>query len=273
MSRGRWPLDLLVRQLGARTLSTSRRIPLVVVFALVAVALVGAFALSSRVVRPSLAGATVAEAPESQDGEVTSSAATVAVETTVAETSNAASLAAQLEVVAMGTALEVELDARIAAAGAAESERALGTAAVDEEPEPESTPAVPVEPSPAPTVEPTPEPTPAPTPEPTAEPTPEPTTDTTVEALPTGSGPTPEQWAQLRACESGGNYAINTGNGYYGAYQFSASTWDSLAARIAPELVGVLPHLASPGQQDAMALALFQSSGASPWPACGQALL
>lgn len=33
---------------------------------------------------------------------------------------------------------------------------------------------------------------------------------------------------QLRMCESGGNYAINTGNGYYGAYQFTISTWNSL---------------------------------------------
>lgn len=32
----------------------------------------------------------------------------------------------------------------------------------------------------------------------------------------------------LRTCESGGNYAINTGNGYFGAYQFSSATWDSL---------------------------------------------
>lgn len=39
-----------------------------------------------------------------------------------------------------------------------------------------------------------------------------------------------EQWLlALRTCESGGDYAINTGNGYYGAYQFSASTWTSLS--------------------------------------------
>lgn len=37
------------------------------------------------------------------------------------------------------------------------------------------------------------------------------------------------QWlSTLRGCESGGNYKINTGNGYYGAYQFSAATWNSL---------------------------------------------
>jgi hypothetical protein len=38
-----------------------------------------------------------------------------------------------------------------------------------------------------------------------------------------------EAWLKpLRMCESGGNYRDNTGNGYYGAYQFSAGTWDSL---------------------------------------------
>lgn len=33
---------------------------------------------------------------------------------------------------------------------------------------------------------------------------------------------------ELRKCESGNNYKINTGNGYYGAYQFAKPTWDSL---------------------------------------------
>ena len=32
-------------------------------------------------------------------------------------------------------------------------------------------------------------------------------------------------WDTVAACESGGNWAINTGNGYYGGLQFSASTW------------------------------------------------
>lgn len=38
-----------------------------------------------------------------------------------------------------------------------------------------------------------------------------------------------QEWLlKLRMCESGGNYATNTGNGFYGAYQFLDSTWDSL---------------------------------------------
>lgn len=40
------------------------------------------------------------------------------------------------------------------------------------------------------------------------------------------SGLLSEWLYKLRMCESGGNYSINTGNGYYGAYQFSKATWD-----------------------------------------------
>lgn len=54
---------------------------------------------------------------------------------------------------------------------------------------------------------------------------------------------------KLRMCESGGNYQTNTGNGYYGAYQFSQSTWD----RVARQRLGI-PYaradLAPPEVQD-----------------------
>lgn len=42
-----------------------------------------------------------------------------------------------------------------------------------------------------------------------------------------GNGSLSDWLYKLRTCESGGNYAINTGNGFYGAYQFMDSTWDS----------------------------------------------
>ena len=45
---------------------------------------------------------------------------------------------------------------------------------------------------------------------------------------PAGSSVSGGVWAGLRQCESGGNYADNTGNGYYGAYQFSLATWHGL---------------------------------------------
>lgn len=74
--------------------------------------------------------------------------------------------------------------------------------------------------------------------------------------------PSPAQWAALRACESSGNYAINTGNGFYGAYQFSLQTWEGLG------YTG-LPSNASPAIQDQAAQRLFAENGAAPWPVCG----
>ncbi|MFN2523837.1 MAG: transglycosylase family protein [Mycobacteriales bacterium] len=69
--------------------------------------------------------------------------------------------------------------------------------------------------------------------------------------------------AKLRACESGGNYAANTGNGYYGAYQFALSTWRGLgyAGR---------PDQASPATQDAAVRKLQARSGWGQWPACSR---
>lgn len=96
---------------------------------------------------------------------------------------------------------------------------------------------------------------------------------------PSGGGdglpPTAADWAALRQCESGGNYAIVSSNGlYHGAYQFLPSTWDSIANRNGrQDLVGVFPSLAQPADQDAMAQALYALQGASPWPVCGQHLL
>ncbi len=89
-----------------------------------------------------------------------------------------------------------------------------------------------------------------------------------------GGEPTDDQWANLRQCESGGNYQIASSNGlYYGGYQFNTGTWDSVAGAAGrSDLVGVLPSDASPSDQDAMALSLWRSSGASPWPHCGSYL-
>lgn len=84
-----------------------------------------------------------------------------------------------------------------------------------------------------------------------------------------GNGPSASDWAALRNCESGGNYAINTGNGYFGAYQFSQATWDWVASLVRPDLVGVVPSDASPGDQDTLAFALYDMNGAAPWPTCG----
>lgn len=80
-------------------------------------------------------------------------------------------------------------------------------------------------------------------------------------------------WERLRQCESGGNYQINTGNGFYGAYQFEQSTWDGAVARAGyPEWVGVRASSAPPAVQDAAALQLYSERGAQPWPECGRYL-
>lgn len=74
--------------------------------------------------------------------------------------------------------------------------------------------------------------------------------------------PTPQDWANIRSCESGGDYSINTGNGYYGAYQFDLGTWESVGG-------SGLPSNASPAEQDMRALTLWRERGWSPW-ACAQ---
>lgn len=72
-------------------------------------------------------------------------------------------------------------------------------------------------------------------------------------------------WAAVAACESGGNWAINTGNGYYGGLQFDSGTWLSNGGgTYAPRA-----DLATPAQQIAVATNLYNARGASPWPVCG----
>jgi hypothetical protein len=72
-------------------------------------------------------------------------------------------------------------------------------------------------------------------------------------------------WAALRMCESGGNYAENTGNGYYGAYQFSLGTWRALG------YTG-LPSDAPPAVQDEAARRLQAMEGWGPWGGCARRL-
>lgn len=70
------------------------------------------------------------------------------------------------------------------------------------------------------------------------------------------SGSLNEWLLALRTCETGGNYARNSGNGYYGAYQFLPSTWNSIAKKVGrPDLVGVLPSNANPADQDTLVIA------------------
>lgn len=72
-------------------------------------------------------------------------------------------------------------------------------------------------------------------------------------------------WQALRQCESSGNYAANTGNGYFGAYQFSQATWTGLGYPGQPDE-------APPAIQDRAAVQLQSQSGWAQWPACAAAL-
>ncbi len=67
----------------------------------------------------------------------------------------------------------------------------------------------------------------------------------------------------IAACESGGNPAADTGNGFYGKYQFTLETWASVGGR-------GNPAQASEVEQDRRAAALYAREGASPWPVCGR---
>lgn len=78
-----------------------------------------------------------------------------------------------------------------------------------------------------------------------------------------GSAATAAQWRALRVCESDDRYDENTGNGYFGAYQFAASTWSALGYR-------GLPSAAPPAVQDWAALRLQRIAGWSAWPVCSQ---
>ena len=79
------------------------------------------------------------------------------------------------------------------------------------------------------------------------------------------NGASAGDFAALRECESGDNYSENSGNGYYGAYQFSEETWQGLG-------YSGLPSDAAPPVQDQAAEQLQARSGWGQWPACSAEL-
>jgi uncharacterized protein YabE (DUF348 family) len=68
-------------------------------------------------------------------------------------------------------------------------------------------------------------------------------------------------WDQLAQCESGGNWAINTGNGYYGGLQFSLSSWRAVGGQ-------GYPHESSRETQIEMGRRLYAQGGWGHWPGC-----
>ncbi|KAK1181446.1 transglycosylase family protein [Streptomyces sp. NBS 14/10] len=82
------------------------------------------------------------------------------------------------------------------------------------------------------------------------------------------SAATTAQWDTVAQCESGGNWSINTGNGFYGGLQFTNSTWaayggTSFAARA---------DLATKDQQIQIAEKVLAGQGKGAWPVCGTGL-
>ncbi|MGH9125675.1 MAG: transglycosylase family protein [Acidimicrobiales bacterium] len=82
---------------------------------------------------------------------------------------------------------------------------------------------------------------------------------------PAASGGAGGVWLSLRMCESSGNYQENTGNGFFGAYQFSQSTWTGLGYPGRPDQE-------PPSMQDEAAMKDQSLSGWGQWPACAAAL-
>jgi hypothetical protein len=67
----------------------------------------------------------------------------------------------------------------------------------------------------------------------------------------------------IAACESGGNPQTDTGNGFYGKYQFSLATWQAVGG-------SGNPAQASEAEQDRLAAKLLAQAGPGQWPVCGQ---
>lgn len=87
-------------------------------------------------------------------------------------------------------------------------------------------------------------------------------------ASPGGAAPAGGNWAALAQCESNGDWHINTGNGYSGGLQFSASSWlGAGGGQYAPIAAG-----ATPEQQIAVAEKLRASGGWGHWPSCAAKL-
>ena len=103
----------------------------------------------------------------------------------------------------------------------------------------------------------------------TTTPPPPPPPPVAAQPVATGSGyndpSNPAAWDRLAGCESGGNWAANTGNGYYGGIQFSLSSWQAVGGT-------GYPHEASRETQIAMGQRLWNQGGWSHWPACSSQL-
>ncbi len=84
-----------------------------------------------------------------------------------------------------------------------------------------------------------------------------------------GAGPAEAKgtvWDKVAKCESGGNWKINTGNGFYGGLQFSKSTWKGYGGR----KYASSAHKAKKSEQIAIARRTLAAQGAGAWASCGR---
>ncbi|MFI6340097.1 transglycosylase family protein [Streptomyces sp. NPDC050535] len=84
----------------------------------------------------------------------------------------------------------------------------------------------------------------------------------------TASAASTSEWDTVAQCESGGNWSINTGNGYYGGLQFSASTWSAYGG----SAYASTADQASKSQQITVAEKVLAAQGKGAWPSCGTGL-
>jgi nucleoid-associated protein YgaU len=77
---------------------------------------------------------------------------------------------------------------------------------------------------------------------------------------------TEEQWDHVAECESGGNWHINTGNGYYGGLQFTQGTWSNYGGGVYASRA----DLATRGEQITIANKVQAAQGWGAWPVCSR---
>jgi hypothetical protein len=82
------------------------------------------------------------------------------------------------------------------------------------------------------------------------------------------AAPITHDWTGVAKCESGGDWHINTGNGYYGGLQFSLSSWQAAGGTD----YAARPDLATQEQQEMTAENLLAMQGVGAWPVCGKYL-
>ncbi|MDO4910541.1 MAG: DUF3235 domain-containing protein [Corynebacterium sp.] len=91
---------------------------------------------------------------------------------------------------------------------------------------------------------------------------------TSIAGAPSAEAAPDSDWDRLAQCESSGNWAINTGNSFYGGLQFTKSTWEGFGGT----MYAPYAHLATREQQIVIAERVLAGQGWGAWPACSKKL-